>query len=108
VLPANLLYPSVSIDAMVQKEPASPVYSEHSFVRCSVPLCGALVFMLRPPCWVTRDRHITFIWSSRYYCLIALGTPIEALDSPAPDCDDDRCQRQRVMSSQEGVGNVRS
>src|SRR5215207_8117395 len=33
-------------DAMVQKEPAAPVYSEQSFVICSVWLRGAFVLML--------------------------------------------------------------
>jgi len=34
----------------VQKEPASPVYSEHSFVTYSVPLRGVLVLKRSSPC----------------------------------------------------------
>src|SRR5207344_2416789 len=34
-------------DAIVQKEPASPVYSEHSFVTYSVSFRGALMLMLK-------------------------------------------------------------
>jgi hypothetical protein len=33
-------------DAIVQKEPASPVYSEHSFSTCRVPVRWAVVLML--------------------------------------------------------------